>query len=792
MQNHPSNGGGTIHEPDRLDSATVRAALLGREFEIIAKLLPDGTRRGKEWHSLAPGRNDRHLGSFSVAIEGERAGQWYDFANGEGGDLFDLVRLVYGIDFPGALQYLARECGIDVPDPHLKIPRPDTGKVTEWKRRVAAGRSRERGCSVEQLAVVKKLSVQFLHELGLRNIPARDATSNNPARVSIAVIPYHDREGNETAHRLRTDIIAKWGSCWKRDDKPTLYGLNRLTGNESRILLVEGESDCWCLWNAGIVAIGIPGASMWRNEWPDLIPPKAAIFAVQEPDAAGSALIAKLRASPIAARLRVVKLSEKDPADLWVKNPNVEQFRDAMEQAMIEDGVDPDSPIAVAPNPVTERLLAQRLAQCDLNTKLRWIIAGPEAGLRAWDGKRWAATTAPVPRPLAAAVHKEIGSLIAEGLLDIKLARFFESTSAMRAILAQLQDYDSMKMDVGSIDPPGLLATPQGVLDLFTGDLLPHDPERPITRLAGVAHDAQVQSPYWDMVVQHLDALKSGDHGILRRYIGAAAVGRAPDRKLLWLYGNGGDGKSTLMRILRGALGEYSTSIPAEALAVDGARGAHGHELLAPLFGSRLAAAMEVPANVNWPLLKSLSGGDQRTTKRSHGRFYSFEPRCHLIIASNEEPRVLHGDQAARDRLVVIRWHRPSEPDPELSAVLSVDCPERDALYRAALGWIVTGAAEYIREGYGIVDTPIIGYQAPVGLAAWWLDRVDSGAFRIGDGWTPAASLMEDARQWCSKHSMESPSDTAVGTFVRTMVARDRRGEKRTTRYAVGVQDDKV
>ena len=298
-------------------SDIVRAALLGRESDAITALLPDGVERVGEWWSLNPSRADVHLGSFSVSLHGERAGCWHDFASGDSGDLFDLVRLVTGCDFSGAVRWLARFLGINAPDPRLTIRRPSAAVVAGWKLRESSGVMRGRGCTVAQLAEAKHLPEDFLRGQGLRDLPARAESAERSAYPATVMIPY-ERHGDVLATRFRSDVCAKLGSFWKRGDKPIPYGLDGLAGDEDRVLLVEGESDVWTLRFAGMFnAIGIPGASMWRDEWSKSFPRHAEIIVLQEPDAAGAALVEKLKKSPLAARLRVAHLLAKDPAELW-------------------------------------------------------------------------------------------------------------------------------------------------------------------------------------------------------------------------------------------------------------------------------------------------------------------------------------------------------------------------------------------------------------------------------------------------------------------------------------------
>lgn len=54
--------------------------------------------------TLNPGRADRRVGSFVVALDGDKAGRWNDYATGEHGDLIDLIRLSLGCAMQDALR----------------------------------------------------------------------------------------------------------------------------------------------------------------------------------------------------------------------------------------------------------------------------------------------------------------------------------------------------------------------------------------------------------------------------------------------------------------------------------------------------------------------------------------------------------------------------------------------------------------------------------------------------------------------------------------------------------------
>lgn len=88
---------------------------------------------------------------------------------------------------------------------------------------------------------------------------------------------------------------------WAPGSRDTPYGLDRLAEARAvgRLLLVEGESDCWTGWAAGVPTLGLPGAGApagigGRAETAELLQPGHfagihEVYVVQEPDRAGAA-----------------------------------------------------------------------------------------------------------------------------------------------------------------------------------------------------------------------------------------------------------------------------------------------------------------------------------------------------------------------------------------------------------------------------------------------------------------------------------------------------------------------
>jgi putative DNA primase/helicase len=87
----------------------LRAELLARLPAVLMALFPAGKVRGR---TFVIGDIDGNPGdSLEIVLTGEKAGLWTDRATGEGGDVFELIALHYGLDtrtaFPAVMEAAA-------------------------------------------------------------------------------------------------------------------------------------------------------------------------------------------------------------------------------------------------------------------------------------------------------------------------------------------------------------------------------------------------------------------------------------------------------------------------------------------------------------------------------------------------------------------------------------------------------------------------------------------------------------------------------------------------------------
>ena len=296
------------------------------DFEDVLDKLDVTSRSSEKAMCFCPAHDDRNNPSLSLKAENGRL-LLHCFAGCKPEDIVSKVGI--------GMQELFAEGGggssIPLNTParlHATGENPHSNGQNERARREART---EHGCTLKDYSEVKKLPEGFLRGLGLR-----DVTYFEKPAIRI---PYPDEEGQESAVRFRVSLDGTEKFRWRSGDKPSPYGLKLL--EEARkaglLVLVEGESDCHTLWFHEIPALGIPGASNWKEEWASHLDGIEKVYAVIEPDQGGDTLRDKLSGcEAIRERLHLLELVEhKDPSALNLADPDMfrERFAVALERA---------------------------------------------------------------------------------------------------------------------------------------------------------------------------------------------------------------------------------------------------------------------------------------------------------------------------------------------------------------------------------------------------------------------------------------------------------------------------
>jgi len=230
-----------------------------------------------------------------------------------------------------------------------------------------------------------------------------------------------------------------------------------------------------------------------------------------------------------------------------------------------------------------------------------------------------------------------------------------------------------------------VLGAPNGVIDLDSGELLtgPAAADRLVTRRVADPYDRDAQHEVADRLFAHLP---EAERAWLLGALGFALRG-SPQRRIYLLLGDPGGGKSTLMRGVTEALGEYGGSINREDIQQTRNTNRHApRPSLLPFLHARVMAANEV-GNIRLDdnLLKMLSGEDSFDARALNQNPVYGTAKATLFLVANDLPRLNLRDRSMRERLHILPYPTvpPEQRDPETLSAVVQQAPVRQALMAA-------------------------------------------------------------------------------------------------------------
>ena len=283
-------------------------------------------------------------------------------------------------------------------------------------------------------------------------------------------------------------------------------------------------------------------------------------------------------------------------------------------------------------------------------------------------------------------------------------------------LLRSLVQIDSTKLDArpellncsnGTLDLERLAASQRSCVsgtEVDNPDILrPHEPADCLTKVTGTPFLPDAAGPNWLRFVESLMP-DPEVRSFLQRVLGLALLGGNPEQIVLIFLGDGGNGKSTLLRIIGRVLGDYTVPCKIELFLetrMTSAASASPEELKLP--GARLLLCTEPDRIVQLSAkkIKAFTGGDARPIRAPYAEEeFVYVPAGIPVIQCNRTPGLDMEDHGAKRRLVFVPFEARLD---RLPRELRRDQRAIDAELRgeepAILNWLIDGFLDYRRRG---------------------------------------------------------------------------------------------
>ena len=400
--------------------------------------------------------------------------------------------------------------------------------------------------------------------------------------------------------------------------------------------------------------------------------------------------------------------------------------------------------------------------------RLRWIEQAKRWAI--YDDGRWNMDEAQLGRAM---IHDMIDSLPRTEAMEypedntadedgplrhdfLKWVKSQRMSARISATITEAAGRRELQAIITSFDTqPMLLNVANGVVDLTTGALHPHDPALLLMQQSPVHYDPYATAPRWEQFLTEMQP-NPDMRAYLQRVVGYSITGKTGEQALFIHHGRGANGKSVLLQVASAMMGSYGQVIPRETLLVKSGGGSEHPTSVARMVGKRFLQASETAAGrrLDEETVKGLTGGEQQTARFMGRDFFDFTPTGKIHFITNHLPRLTDAESIWR-RLHFISWPviiDPLRKDKELAnRIIASELP-------GVLAWAVRGAMEWVRmEGLHMPAS------AQLHLADYREDQDVFGDFlqecitREPGAFAATSDLYAMYQAWCNRAGIRNP-----------------------------------
>jgi putative DNA primase/helicase len=335
---------------------------------------------------------------------------------------------------------------------------------------------------------------------------------------------------------------------------------------------------------------------------------------------------------------------------------------------------------------------------------------------------------------------------------------------------------------------PLLLGCRNGVIDLRLGQVRRAYPEEKISMRVRVAYVPDAECPKWLGALAGIFASSDQPEtdrviAFMQRGLGYSLTGDCSEECCFFTWGEGSNGKGTIMNTIGWLLADYVDDMPYSTLEKT-VRGGGVPNDVAKIAGKRFITCSEVNEfTINESRLKALTGRDPITARFLHKEFFTFLPVGKIWIATNNKPKIVGQDEGIWRRIHLIPFTN-TFLDASNNKRLKDELREE---LEGILAWLVRGAMAWLNEGLNPPATVQVATQ---------LYRRESDALNpfiesrltVKDAKkTKATVLWSEYQKYCTDLHVEETARMSDKHFYRAMKRRFDTKEEHKALFFLGV-----
>ena len=346
-----------------------------------------------------------------------------------------------------------------------------------------------------------------------------------------------------------------------------------------------------------------------------------------------------------------------------------------------------------------------------------------------WTGKTWIKDTTNIIRKYAnklieimkeddQAMEDKIEALSAQGRVDeakrmMKILDASQKNTARisnkagkDAMLSEFQSLKDIPIESSAFDKNDyLLNTDSGIVDLRTGIIMPFDKTKLLSKNTHTKVSFE-RSEVWEKFIWSIfdngnmaDTQEIIDS--LQTCLGYSLTGSTAEQCMFLLYGDGSNGKSTLVETISDVIGDYGTSVDSKLLVTQkGQSNSPAEYAIAKLQNVRFVTTGETDegSRLAESQVKIMTGSDPVNARFPFGNPFTYKPNFKIWMSTNHLPNIRGNDYGIWRRIFLFVFRnifRDEDKDKSLPSKLRMDADK-------ILGWCIKGFLIY-QERNGLI-----------------------------------------------------------------------------------------